>query len=247
MDGGISWPNRSVPWTGDRGTVCETIAVAASNPAVVYAGGQNSYKPVIYRSANGGSTWEYIMSNLAGILQIYDAVYAIWINPYDPDAVILGTSNGIFTCTVDGPDRNRTWNRTAINHWTNDFTYDPATGTIYAATVQGVFSSQNDGATWLQVNDGLGYLESLCIDIDHYHRRLYVGTVGGSVWRLSLPEASSYEYFDIVDDFENYTDDDQRGEDIWQTWIDGFDIPENDAQVGYLQDLTYWGALEVKK
>jgi len=40
--------------------------------------------------------------------------------------------------------------------------------------------------------------------------------------------------FLLVDDFESYTDDDAVGEAIWQTWIDGFGIPDNGAQVGYL-------------
>jgi len=38
----------------------------------------------------------------------------------------------------------------------------------------------------------------------------------------------------LVDDFEGYTDDDMAGEAIWQTWIDGFGVPDNGAQVGYL-------------
>ena len=38
----------------------------------------------------------------------------------------------------------------------------------------------------------------------------------------------------LVDDFEGYTDDDVAGEAIWQTWIDGFGIADNGAQVGYL-------------
>jgi hypothetical protein len=40
--------------------------------------------------------------------------------------------------------------------------------------------------------------------------------------------------FLLVDDFEGYTDDDVAGEAIWQTWIDGFNIADNGAQVGYL-------------
>ena len=40
--------------------------------------------------------------------------------------------------------------------------------------------------------------------------------------------------FLLVDDFESYTDDDAAGEAIWQTWIDGFGVADNGAQVGYL-------------
>jgi hypothetical protein len=38
----------------------------------------------------------------------------------------------------------------------------------------------------------------------------------------------------LVDGFESYTDDDGAGQAIWQTWIDGFGIADNGAQVGYL-------------
>ncbi len=40
--------------------------------------------------------------------------------------------------------------------------------------------------------------------------------------------------FLLVDDFEGYTDDDASGLAIWQTWIDGYGIADNGAQVGYL-------------
>jgi hypothetical protein len=50
----------------------------------------------------------------------------------------------------------------------------------------------------------------------------------GLVWSFSVIG------FLPVDDFESYTDDDLAGEAIWQTWIDGFGVAENGAQVGYL-------------
>jgi len=38
----------------------------------------------------------------------------------------------------------------------------------------------------------------------------------------------------LIDDFESYTDDDPNNEAIWQTWIDGFGVPDNGSQVGNL-------------
>jgi hypothetical protein len=38
----------------------------------------------------------------------------------------------------------------------------------------------------------------------------------------------------LVDDFESYTDNDADGEAIWQTWVDGYGIADNGAQVGNL-------------
>jgi len=58
---------------------------------------------------------------------------------------------------------------------------------------------------------------------------VYTGnTVKGPVWTFTVGN------YLLVDDFERYTDDDVAGEAIWQTWIDGFGVADNGAQVGYL-------------
>ncbi|MGB2863868.1 MAG: hypothetical protein WBC05_11130 [Sedimentisphaerales bacterium] len=234
-NGGVNWAIRSFPGIGgDYGTSCEAIAVAPGAPATVYAGGQEDYYAKVFRSTDAGATWEDISGALTTMLSRYETVSAIWVSPYDPGTLVVGTSGGVFLSSVEGRNRTLTWNLTTIDHPTLDFAYDQATGTIYAATYFGVFSSDDVGSTWQEVNDGLGHLASLCIDIDVQNRLLYVGTDGGSVWRLSLPDASGYEYFAIVDDFESYTDYDQGGEAIWQTWIDGLDVPDNGSQIGYL-------------
>ncbi len=53
-------------------------------------------------------------------------------------------------------------------------------------------------------------------------------TVKGPVWIFTTGT------FLLVDDFEDYTDDDAADEAIWQHWIDGFGVPDNGAQVGNL-------------
>jgi hypothetical protein len=53
-------------------------------------------------------------------------------------------------------------------------------------------------------------------------------TVKGPVWSFTVGE------YLLVEDFESYTDNDVDGEAIWQHWIDGFGVPGNGAQVGYL-------------
>ncbi|MBN2314669.1 MAG: LamG domain-containing protein [Sedimentisphaerales bacterium] len=50
----------------------------------------------------------------------------------------------------------------------------------------------------------------------------------GPVWSFTVGD------YLVVDDFESYTDDETSGEAIWQTWIDGFGVADNGAQVGYL-------------
>ncbi|MFC1636971.1 fibronectin type III domain-containing protein, partial [Planctomycetota bacterium] len=53
-------------------------------------------------------------------------------------------------------------------------------------------------------------------------------TVKGPVWSFTVGA------YLLVEDFESYTDDDAAGGAIWQTWIDGFGVADNGAQVGYL-------------
>ena len=55
------------------------------------------------------------------------------------------------------------------------------------------------------------------------------GTVTtGRVWSFTVGD------FILVDDFEGYTDNDADNEAIWQFWIDGFGVPANGSQVGYV-------------
>ncbi len=53
-------------------------------------------------------------------------------------------------------------------------------------------------------------------------------TAKGLIWSFTAGA------FLLVDDFESYTDNDAEGEAIWQTWIDGFGVNSNGAQVGNL-------------
>jgi len=52
--------------------------------------------------------------------------------------------------------------------------------------------------------------------------------VRGPVWCFTVGD------YLLVEDFESYTDNDAEGEAIWQSWIDGFGVAGNGAQVGYL-------------
>jgi hypothetical protein len=69
-----------------------------------------------------------------------------------------------------------------------------------------------------------------------------------AVWQGDIWDFTTLDSL-VVDDFEGYTDDDAAGEAIWQTWIDGFGVPENGSQVGYLlppyaEQATIHGGLQ---
>ena len=207
--------------------------MAPGDSAIVYAGGQIEQYLKIFRSNDAGDTWSDITDNLVPMHRPGDAVNAIWVSPYNQEMILVGTPEGVFQRTVIGRGQSSTWIPTTIELPTVAFAYDQAEGTVYAATVQGVYSTNDGGSTWQELNDGLGCLEILCIDFDSENRLLYVGTDGGSVWRLVLGPSSSsgQEYFVVVDDFEDYTD--FEPDRIFDIWLDGWDIPANGATVGY--------------
>jgi len=53
-----------------------------------------------------------------------------------------------------------------------------------------------------------------------------------SPWKGGVVSFTTANFL-VIDDFENYTDNDAAGEAIWQTWLDGYEVPENGSQVGY--------------
>jgi len=50
----------------------------------------------------------------------------------------------------------------------------------------------------------------------------------GNVWSFTTAN------FLVIEDFEDYTDNDAAGEAVWQTWVDGFGVANNGAQAGNL-------------
>ena len=85
-------------------------------------------------------------------------------------------------------------------------------------------------------------------DTTYYWRvdEVYNGNlVKGPVWSFTVGA------YLLIEDFESYTDDDANGEAIWQTWIDGFGVSDNGAQVGNLlppyceQTIVHGGSLSM--
>jgi len=92
-----------------------------------------------------------------------------------------------------------------------------------------------EGTALVSTGDQTSYsFASLDLGTTYYWRIDEVNdTQTPAVWRGDVWEFRTHEFI-AIDDFESYTDDDTAGQTIWQTWIDGFEVPENGAQVGYL-------------
>lgn len=173
-------------WTSlfDKGSssAIGAIAVAPSNPNVIYAGGGQPEPRYdvqsgrgVYKSIDGGNRWTD--------LGLHDTRYIgrIWVSPTDPNLVLIGAvghffgpsnARGIYRST----DGGKTWSHPlALGEWTgvNDIASDPANPrTMFASAWEarqwpwqsyfteisgpgsGIYRSDDGGVRWRKLSGG---------------------------------------------------------------------------------------------
>lgn len=196
FDGGNTWPTDvTLGSLGDYSTGCSSIAVAATNPLVIYAGGEENRYIKVWKSVDGGSTWTDSTNNLDALHSSNDCVNAVWVAPDDENFILVGTDDAVCVSS----DGGATWADTAHVTPTLALAYYSAYDTLYAATSsQGVFKTEDRGVTWQAVNTGLGSLNTSCLAIDDKNGYLYAGTTKASCWRLALEPAPLWVDFHQV-------------------------------------------------
>lgn len=161
----------------------------------------------IFKSIDGGNNWEKIDT-----LQPQPNVFDLVINPDNPDILYSAVEDywdenqekrypaGVFKST----DGGNTWELTkkGLGDYPsfNSIAINPLdTNVLYVTTLgntghdldtgRGVYRSANAGATWTQINEGLGVLSLNNIVVDPANpRRLYLGTVGNGIFTAIDPE-----------------------------------------------------------
>jgi len=174
-DGGESWVN-----IGDElpSLTYGAIAIDPNNPNTVYAGAGEFVATFfslyagsfegdgLYKSTDGGFTWDQIVNGFGGITQFGD----LEVSPHNSNIVIAALGGGVWhrgNLSNEGiwlsTDAGVNWTRTLIAGDASDIIFHPTDANIvYAAagdrlSTAGFHISTDAGLTWTQSNSGLQF------------------------------------------------------------------------------------------
>jgi photosystem II stability/assembly factor-like uncharacterized protein len=178
-DGGIGWRNVSDGFVGTASV--GALAVAESNPNIVYAGmgeacvrGDASYGDGVYKSMDGGKTWTHLG------LEATRSIARVRVHPKNPDVVYVAAlgdpwgpspERGVFR----SKDGGRTWQKILFRGeqaGAADLEMDPSNpDVLYASTLElqrfpwglrsagpgtGLFKTTDGGDTWTELTNRSG-------------------------------------------------------------------------------------------
>jgi len=139
-DGGQSW-------TRVREEEVQSVQFSPSNPMIAYAG--NPY--MIYRSTDGGFTWETVLPDEGWGSAGTEAGFPIdfEVDPRNPDRIFANNYGGGNFLSEDG---GRTWKDASVGYTGSimrDLAVSPTEpGVVYAVGRSGIFVSTNGGGKW---------------------------------------------------------------------------------------------------
>jgi photosystem II stability/assembly factor-like uncharacterized protein len=172
-DGGGTWAGTTR--ATDKPYTLTTIAADSSNPNKIYMG---TWGQGLFFSEDGGKTWQkpdlWTMPAEIGP--------AIAADPSDDDRLYVGTSKGEVYVS---DDKGATWTW-LVNLGTGSAYKSQITGlvvdpldpdTIYASNVEGVYKSEDGGASWREIKNGLDDPRIISLALDPKNpNKLFAGT-----------------------------------------------------------------------
>jgi len=211
-DGGGNW---TVSRTGMGNATVREIVIDPVTTSTLYAG---TYDAGMFKSTDSGGSWIAINTGLSNT-----TITALVVDPIDPSTLYAGTSgnfsnpmssgDGIFKTT----DSGASWaliNTGLGNGDVNVIAIDPTDPTrLYAGLSHspvtyreeiGVYMSSDSGASWSQMNEGIGNIPVYDFAIDPVTpTNLYAGTGGLSVVNYTHDEILGISVTPASMDFGN--------------------------------------------
>ena len=202
-DGGQTWLQLRAGLPGPDRIGRTALALAPSNPVVVYAlcadaAGQNDAVLGVFRSADGGDHWVNVAGNHFVREGQMSYGSAIAVHPADPDQVICGgvdlhrsTDGGQTWFIASRWDAER--GSAGYAHADHHMLVLPAAapGRVYSANDGGLDVSEDGGRTWANRSAGLAVTMYYDIDVAQTDARLFGGGAqdnGTLVTNTGLPD-----------------------------------------------------------
>ncbi len=194
-DYGNTWTDISGDLTGGSGVLL-SLAVAPSNPGIIYTGSDDGHV-YVYNGA-----WNEIDNGTFGSNPITDIV----VNPSNSQEIYLSVDVSYGSRVFKSSDGGATWNDltgtlpAGLRGLSLAVDFSTTTPQIYLGTDYGVYFTADNGSTWSLLDSGLPNLAIYEIKIDTANDFVVAATHGRGMWRTQLIStgiADSPEFPDI--------------------------------------------------
>jgi len=171
-----------------------TLSINPVNPDEIFVGlykGSRGGPGGLYKSTDGGATWRRVQNF---------PDYSVFNIDFDSDGTVYVCATDFYDWSTDGglyrsTDGGTTWAKIFAEPRTFDVAIDPSNSANIAVAVQGWYQylpsmkkgihiSTDGGQTWTNITGNLQHTLLTFVKINPTNpRQLYVGTLGGGLWR----------------------------------------------------------------